>query len=78
MKSLPIRYLYLVDLETDQVLAIFSVDHYDREGDIIAYEDRLRIQHGVDSPDSGIVLRDSLLSPLDASTAMSAQAAARL
>lgn len=61
---LPARYLYLVDIDTDEPLAIFSVDHLDREGEIIVYEAQLRAEHNVDDPASGLALRDSLLDPL--------------
>jgi len=42
---LPTRYLYLVDVETNEPLAIFAMDHFDREGEVILYEALLRAQH---------------------------------
>ena len=61
---LPARYLYLVDIETEEPLAIFVVDHFSREGEVILYEAQLRDKHNVDDPASGLALRDSLLDPL--------------
>jgi hypothetical protein len=61
---LPARYLYLVEVDTDEPLAIFPIDHLAREGDVILYEAQLRAEHNVDDPASGLVLRDSLLDPL--------------
>jgi len=61
---LPTRYLYLVDVETNEPLAIFAVDHFDREGEVILYEAQLRARHNVDDPASGLALRHSLLDPL--------------
>lgn len=61
---LPTRYLYLVEMETGELLAIFSIDHLAREGEVIVYEAQLRAEHNVDDPASGLVLKDSLLDPL--------------
>src|SRR6185369_12892607 len=49
---LPARYLYLVDIETNQPLAIFSLEEFDREGEVILYEAQLRAQHNVDDAES--------------------------
>jgi len=65
---LPARYLYLADDDTGMPLAIFAVDHFDREGEVILYEAQLRAEHNVDDPASGLVLRDSLLDPLPEGT----------
>ena len=65
---LPARYLYLVDIETEEPLAIFVADHFDREGAVILYEAQLRAEHNVDDPASGLALRDSLLDPLPEGT----------
>jgi hypothetical protein len=65
---LPARYLYLVDIETNQPLAIFSLEEFDREGEVILYEAQLRAQHNVDDAESGLALRDSLLDPLPEGT----------
>jgi len=62
------RYLYLVDVETANPLAVFSVDHLAYEGDIILYEAQLRAEHNVDDPASGLALKDSLLDPLPEGT----------
>lgn len=65
---LPARYLYLVDEDTGQPLAIFPIDHIAHEGYILTYEAQLRAEHNVDDPTSGLVLRDSLLDPLPEGT----------
>jgi len=65
---LPARYLYLVNIETSEPLAIFSLEEFDREGEVILYEAQLRAQHNVDDAESGLALRDSLLDPLPEGT----------
>lgn len=44
-----------------------------RELDVIAYEGRLRVEHNIDDPESGLVLRDSSLAPLTAEELRAAQ-----
>jgi hypothetical protein len=56
--------LYLVDIETEAVLAVFSLDDCDRELAAIAREKEIRARHRVDDPESGLALRDSLTRPL--------------
>ena len=60
----PARYLYLVDLECEELLAIYSCDHLAREIEVNSYEARLRTKHAVDDVESGLALRDSALQPL--------------
>ncbi|MBK6801645.1 hypothetical protein [Novosphingobium sp.] len=64
MKQLPSRYLYLVDIETEKVLRVFSLDEFTRELEIISYESQLRTRYYIDDPETGLALRDSLLSPI--------------
>lgn len=64
MKPLPSRYLYLVDIKTEKVLRVFSLDEFTRELEIISYESQLRTRYYIDDPESGLGLRDSLLSPI--------------
>ena len=64
MKQLPSRYLYLVDIETEKVLRVFSLDEFTRELEIISYESQLRTRCYIDDPETGLALRDSLLSPI--------------
>ena len=61
---LPDRYLYLVSVITDEPIAIFSVDHLDHEREILKYEVCLRTEYHLDDVACGVVLKDSLLSPL--------------
>jgi len=61
---LPGRYLYLVSLDTDEPIAIFSVDRLDHEREILNYEVCLRAEYHLDDRACGVVLKDSLLSPL--------------
>ena len=61
---LPDRYLYLVSVNTDEPIAIFSVDHLDHEREILKYEVCLRTEYHLDDVACGLVLKDSLLSPL--------------
>jgi hypothetical protein len=65
---IPARYLYLVDIKTDEPMAIFSLEKYDREGDVILYEAQLCAEHKVEDSASGLALRDSLLTPLPDAT----------
>jgi len=65
---IPSRYLYLVDMKTDEPLAIFSLEKFNREGDVILYEAELRAEHKVEDSTSGLALRDSLLTPLPDAT----------
>lgn len=54
------RYLYLVDLGDDFVVARFVVTHLESEEAIEDYKQQLMIEHNVHEPGSGLVLRDSL------------------
>lgn len=60
----PVRYLYLVDSQSDELRAVFSVDHLASEADVIAFELDLRAKHRLDDPDIGLELRDSADRPL--------------
>ena len=61
---LPETYLYLVDIETEDVLAIRSLDDVARELDVMTIEARFRAEHNVDDVSSGLAIRDSRLRPL--------------
>ena len=64
LPMVPMRYLYLVNVVTNEPLVIFPVDHLNREGEVIVYEAQLRAQHNLDDSESGVMLRDSLFDPL--------------
>lgn len=68
MALIPENYLYLVDIESERVLAVFPIDHLSRELEVISLESRLRIDHGVDDPETGLALRDSRVRPLEFET----------
>lgn len=63
---IPADYFYLADIETDEPLAIFSLEDCRSAIEANSLEARIRIQHGVDDPASGLVLRDSGSAPLPA------------
>lgn len=63
---IPLSYFYLVDVETDQPLAIFSAEECRSGSELAALEGRLRLEHNVDDVMSGLVLRDSGSTPLSA------------
>jgi hypothetical protein len=63
---IPADYLYLIDIETEEPLAIFSIEECQSELEIISLEARVRAEHNVDDPASGLALRDSLDAPLGA------------
>lgn len=54
------RFLYLVDVTDDFVVARFSLGHLEGEEAIEAYKQQLRQEHQVDEPGSGLELRDSI------------------
>lgn len=54
------RFLYLIDVDDDVVIARFPVTHLDNEDAIAAYSEELRGQHGVDEPGCTLELRDSV------------------
>lgn len=62
----PDRYFYLVDIDSDEIKAIFTADHFEEPGEIATFERRIREQHGVDASNSELVLRDSAEHPLRA------------
>lgn len=74
---IPAHYFYLVDIETEEPLAIFSTDDLDHYLHILTREAELRTKHRVDDPDSGLALRDSALRPLPATAALSVMARQR-
>lgn len=53
------RYLYLLDVTDDFIIARFPVQHLQGEEEIDAYKSELREQHGTDLPGSPLVLKDS-------------------
>lgn len=63
---IPVSYFYLVDVETDHPLAIFSAEECRSGSELAALEGRLRRDHNVDDVMSGLVLRDSGSAPLSA------------
>ncbi len=54
------RFLYLIDVDDDVVIARFLVAHLEGEQAIAAYREELRRQHGLDEPGCTIELRDSM------------------
>jgi hypothetical protein len=63
---LPSSYFYLIDIETDQPLAIFSAAGCRSYSELHALEARIRANHDVDDVNSGLALRDSGSRPLPA------------
>lgn len=61
----PLRYLYLVDLETNEAIAICPIDGMD-EGQVVATEIQLAEDAGVDDPANNLAIRDSAARPLPA------------
>lgn len=61
----PLRYLYLVDLETNEAIAICPIDGMD-EGQIVAMELQLAEDVGADDPANNLLIRDSATRPLPA------------
>ena len=61
---IPADYFYLADIDTDEPLAIFSLEDCRSALETNSFEARIRVQHGVDDPASGLVLRDSGSAPL--------------
>ena len=68
---IPADYFYLVDIETDEPLAIFPIEHCRSALELFSIEARLRSEHNVDDPASGIALRDSAHAPLSPNMVMS-------
>jgi len=66
MADAPSLYFYLVDVETDQPIARFSVDGCETYAQLHALEARIRTRHNVDDPASGLALRDTAHHPLPA------------
>jgi hypothetical protein len=64
--SIPEHYLYLVDADTQQPVAIFSSDdcHGFRQSN--AREAQIRARYHVDDTDSGLLLRSGFTAPLPA------------
>lgn len=63
---IPLSYFYLVDIETEQALAIFCAEECRSGNELAALEGRLRVEHNVDDVMSGLVLRASGSAPLSA------------
>ncbi len=53
------RFLYIVDISDDMVIARFPLTHLPDEAAIKAYAVELKLAHLVDEPGSGLALRDS-------------------
>ena len=53
------RFLYLLDVTDDFIVARFPVHQMGSEEEIAAYKASLREQHGTDLPGSPLVLKDS-------------------
>jgi hypothetical protein len=53
------RYLYLIDVADELVVARFPIDHLTDAAAIRAYRDELAEAHGVNQPGSTLQLRDS-------------------
>lgn len=66
---IPASYFYLVDIDTDEPLAIFSAEGCRSYAELHALEARIRANHDVDNVSSGLALRDSESSPLPAQQA---------
>ncbi|GAB7553110.1 hypothetical protein NRB_26160 [Novosphingobium sp. 11B] len=67
---IPFRYFYLVDIETEEPLALFSADHCRGGRELHHLEARIRVDHDVDDITSGIALRDSAYAPLPSDQAL--------
>lgn len=61
----PERYFYLVEIDSDEIKAVFTADQVG-EAEMIAFERELRTRYGVEAPGSGLDLRDSAEHPLRA------------
>ncbi|EJL34467.1 hypothetical protein [Novosphingobium sp. AP12] len=61
---IPLSYFYLVDAKTNEPIAIFSAEKCGSRNELTELEGRLRLEHNVDDPTSGLVLRDSVSAPL--------------
>lgn len=53
MSPLPVSYLYLLKIDTDEALAAYSLNELTPELEIITFEAQIRAQEGVDDPESG-------------------------
>jgi hypothetical protein len=61
---IPSSYFYIVDIETDEPLAIFSAAECRTYSQLHALEGRIRADHDVDNIARGLALRDSASAPL--------------
>jgi hypothetical protein len=61
---IPSSYFYIVDIETDEPLAMFSAAECRTYSQLHAIEVRIRADHDVDNSASGLALRDSASAPL--------------
>lgn len=61
---IPASYFYLIDIDTDEPLAVFSAEQCRSGNDLAALEGRIRFEHNVDDITSGLALRDSGAAPL--------------
>lgn len=59
----PQRYLYLVDLDANEAIALCPLDGMD-EAQVIAMEIQLAEEAGVDDPANNLTIRDSATRPL--------------
>ena len=48
MALIPDNYLYLVDIETERVLAVFPIDQLSRELEVISLESQLRVEQSLE------------------------------
>ena len=53
------RYLYVLDVSDDIIVARYPLDHLTTPAALRAYKEELRIAHGLDQPGSTLELRDS-------------------
>lgn len=60
MINRPGRHFALIELDTGKVLRRFPIEKADGMA-VLVQELRLRAEHGVDEPTSGLALRDSAL-----------------
>jgi len=60
----PDSYFYLVDANTLEPLAIFSLDDCRFHFEVSAREAQIRVKYGVDDAESGLLLRSRSTAPL--------------
>ncbi|MBC2667931.1 GGDEF domain-containing protein [Novosphingobium piscinae] len=52
-------FLYLIDTRNDFVVARFPIDHLETEPEVEAFAEQIKLDNGVNDPDSSLALRDS-------------------